>query len=136
MVLMFLLFFVIGCQQQSTQNTNIVYTSIYPIQYIVEEIGGDAIKVESVYPPGVDAHSYEPSSREMTKIAEGKSFIYLGAGMESFAETAAASLNNQKVELIEIATLDDTLFSHPENHEAHAGHDHGDKDQIGRASCR
>src|SRR5690625_7678372 len=64
----------------------------------------------------------------MTQIARGKAFIYLGAGMESFAETAAASLNNQKVELIEIATLDDTLFSHPENHEAHAGHDYGDKD--------
>ena len=125
MVLMFLLFFVIGCQQQSTQNTNIVYTSIYPIQYIVEEIGGDAIKVESVYPPGVDAHSYEPSSREMTKIAEGKSFIYLGAGMESFAETAANALNNQPVELVEIATLDDTLFSESEDHD---GHDHGDKD--------
>jgi len=117
-----------GCQHENDDNKNIVYTSIYPIQYIVEEIGGEDIEAESVYPPGVDAHSYEPSSREMTQIARGKAFIYLGAGMESFAETAAASLDNQGVELIEIATLDDRLFSHSENHEAHAGHDHGDKD--------
>lgn len=114
-----------GCQHEKDDSNNIVYTSIYPIQYIVEEIGGEVIKAESVYPPGVDAHSYEPSSREMTQIARGKAFIYLGAGMESFAETAAASLDNQEVKLIEIATLDDTLFSHSENHE---GHDHGDKD--------
>src|SRR5690625_7076632 len=124
MVLMFLLFLVIGCQQQSTQNTNIVYTSIYPIQYIVEEIGGDAIKVESVYTPGVDAHSYEPTSREMTKIAKGKSFIYLGAGMEILAETAANALNNQPVELLEITRLDDTLLSELEDHN---GNNHSDK---------
>lgn len=116
-----------SCNQSTNANKNIVYTSIYPIQYIVEEIGGDTLTVESVYPPGVDAHSYEPSSREMTQIARGKAFIYLGAGMESFAETAADSLKSQHVRLIEIAALDESLFSKMNDHEEH-GHDHGDKD--------
>lgn len=120
--------FISGCGQETNNDENIVYTSIYPIQYIVEEISGESITTESIYPPGVDAHSYEPSSREMTQIAKGKAFIYLGAGMESFAETAADSLENQEVKLIEVASLDDSLFSHADDHAEHEGHDHGDKD--------
>lgn len=118
-----------ACGQDTEQKDHIIYTSIYPIQYIVEHIGGDHITAESIYPPGVDAHSYEPSTREMTQISRGEAFIYLGAGMESFAETAADSLNNQDVELIEIATLDESLFS-ADNHsdEEHGDHDYGDKD--------
>lgn len=120
--------FISGCGQETNNDENVVYTSIYPIQYIVEEISGESITTESIYPPGVDAHSYEPSSREMTQIAKGKAFIYLGAGMESFAETAADSLENQEVKLIEVASLDDSLFSHADDHAEHEGHDHGDKD--------
>lgn len=120
--------FISGCGQETNNDENIVYTSIYPIQYIVEEISGESITTESIYPPGVDAHSYEPSSREMTQIAKSKAFIYLGAGMESFAETAADSLENQEVKLIEVASLDDSLFSHADDHAEHEGHDHGDKD--------
>lgn len=131
-VILFIAFVMLitGCQSTSETDENKVYTSIYPIQYIVEEIGGDLITTESVYPPGVDAHSYEPSSRDMTKIAKGDAFIYLGAGMESFAETAADSLENQDVKLVEVAALDDSLFSHGINHndDDHDGHSHGDQD--------
>src|SRR5699024_98974 len=106
-----------GCQPENDDDNNtIIYTSIYPIQYIVDEIGGEDIEAKSVYPPGVDAHSYEPSSREMTQIARGKAFIYLGAGMESLAETVVASLNNQKFDFIEIDTLDISLLSNTKNH--------------------
>lgn len=131
-VILFIAFamLITGCQSTSETDENKVYTSIYPIQYIVEEIGGDLITTESVYPPGVDAHSYEPSSRDMTKIAKGDAFIYLGVGMESFAETAADSLENQDVKLVEVAALDDSLFSHGINHndDDHDGHSHGDQD--------
>src|SRR5699024_7581877 len=111
------------------ENEEIIYTSIYPIQYIVEQIGDETITTKSIYPPGVDAHSYEPSSREITEIARGKAFFYLGAGMESFAETVADSLENQDVKLIEIATMDESLLSSDKHyHENNGDHNHGDKD--------
>ncbi|QKY69836.1 metal ABC transporter solute-binding protein, Zn/Mn family [Lentibacillus sp. CBA3610] len=124
-----------GCTSSHSETDNnaelTVYTSIYPIQYAVERIGGDFVEVESVYPPGVDAHTYEPSSREMTSIAEGDAFIYLGAGMEGFAETAAQALESQDVALIEMGT-DEELFhdetpeteSHDHQEEGHHHHDH------------
>lgn len=120
------IFITTACQNIHEEN-NKVFTTIYPIQFIVDEIGGDTIEAESVYPPGVDAHTYEPSSKTMTSIAKGKAFIYLGAGMESFAETAANSLENQDVQLIELAQLDESLFSSTHHH-SDDGHHHGDKD--------
>lgn len=108
-----------------------VYTTIYPIQYIVEQIGGDSLIVESVYPPGVDAHTYEPTSKDMTDIAKGDAFIYLGAGMESFAKTTAEALEKQDISLIEIGDHEE-LFSSSvsteHDHEDNHDHHHGDQD--------
>jgi zinc transport system substrate-binding protein len=113
-----------------------IYTTLYPIQYAIERIAGDSITVESIYPPGVDAHSYEPSSKDITNIAKSDAFIYLGAGMEAFAETAADALNNQDVALIELGKHEELFHveeSEEANHHAeqnvdHDGHHHGDHD--------
>ncbi|WP_010532198.1 metal ABC transporter solute-binding protein, Zn/Mn family [Lentibacillus jeotgali] len=125
-----------GCtSSESDTNSNAalkIYTSLYPIQYAVERIGGESVETESVYPPGVDAHTYEPSSREMTSIAEGDAFMFLGAGMEGFAETAAQALDSQNVALIELGA-DEALF-HEEtdgsNTHDHAGHHHDHNPHI------
>lgn len=131
-----LLIMTAGCtapNSETEHSTDLdIYTSIYPIQYAVERIGGEAVDAESVYPPGVDAHSYEPSSKEMTAIAEGDTFIYLGAGMEAFAETAAEALETQDVALIELGA-DEELFhqeaSDEDTHD-HAGHHHDHNPHI------
>ncbi|MEI3611582.1 metal ABC transporter solute-binding protein, Zn/Mn family [Pseudogracilibacillus sp. SO30301A] len=104
-----------------------IYTSIYPIQFVAEEITGDEAVVKSIYPPGVDAHTYEPTSREITEIANGDAFIYLGSGMESFAETAADALQSQEILFIEIGEHEH-LFA-KDDHDNHGhDHDHGDHD--------
>lgn len=108
-----------------------IYTSIYPIQYATERIGGDTVNVESVYPPGVDAHTYEPTSKEMTSIATSDAFIYLGAGMEGFAETAADALKSEDVDLVELGTNEELFHvegedTNEEEHASHDGHQHGD----------
>ncbi|ASN07326.1 adhesin [Virgibacillus necropolis] len=114
-----------------------IYTSIYPIQYATERIGGDTVNVESVYPPGVDAHTYEPTSKEMTDIATSDAFIYLGAGMEGFAETAADALKSEDVALIELGTHEELFHTDEDEMEEdhadenaheheHNEHSHGD----------
>ncbi|AXI09889.1 adhesin [Oceanobacillus zhaokaii] len=120
---------------KSSNDNLIVYTTIYPIQYILEQIGGDSLTAESVYPPGADAHTYEPTSKEMTDIAKSDAFIYLGAGMESFAEATAEALEKQDVSLIEIGAHEELFSSsgtaehdHESEHDHEDGHDHGDQD--------
>lgn len=104
-----------------------IQTTLYPIEYIIEEIGGDAVSVDTIYPPGVDAHTYEPTSKEITEIAKADSFVYLGAGMEGFASKAASALKEQDVELIEIGAHDE-LFSEQAHNEEDDDHAHSDFD--------
>lgn len=131
----FLLFILLlaGCNTASNdtdQSKGTIYTTIYPLQFIVEEIAGDLVEVQSVYPPGVDEHTYEPAAKELAKIAEGDAFIYIGAGLEALASTAASALENEDVKLIEIGQHEELFLAQEDDHDAHEDHDHhhGDKD--------
>ncbi|GGB36293.1 adhesin [Virgibacillus dakarensis] len=123
---------VAGCNaaKDSDKEGLTIYTSIYPIQYAVERIGGDTVDAKSVYPPGVDAHTYEPTTKTMTSIASGDAFIYLGAGMEGFAESAADALQSEGVQLVELGKHEELFHTDAEHHEdadhADDGHHHGD----------
>lgn len=130
-IISFLLLIISACgtnnEDSSTDEDRlIIYTSVYPLQFIVTEIGGDLVSVNSVYPPGVDAHTYEPSSKDMTNIAKSDAFIYLGAGMESFSESIVETLASHDILFIEIGENKE-LFLAGEDEE-HDGHQHSDLD--------
>ncbi|WP_371069369.1 metal ABC transporter solute-binding protein, Zn/Mn family [Sediminibacillus sp. JSM 1682029] len=114
-----------------------IYTTVYPIQYIIERLAGDFVEVTTIYPPGADAHSYEPTAKTMTDIAEGDAFVYLGEELESFASTTAEALQQEEVRLIGLAgyeelfhTASESTADHDSNHaeSEHHSHDHGSHD--------
>ena len=112
----FLLLFVSACGTNSSEDSStdgklVIYTSVYPLEFLASQIAGDLASVKSVYPPGVDAHTYEPSSKEITNIARSDAFIYLGAGMESFSESIVESLSSHDVSFIEVGE-NEKLFLH------------------------
>lgn len=120
-----------GTKNDTNHSNGTIYTTIYPLQFIVEEIAGDAVEVHSVYPPGVDEHTYEPTAKDLTEIAEGDAFFYIGAGLEALASTAAGALEDESVNLFEIGEHESLfLADEEENHDGHEDHDHhhGDKD--------
>lgn len=77
-----------------------VYTTIYPLQDFTKKIGGDFVEVKSIYPPNVDAHSFEPSTQDMINLTKADLFIYTGAGIEGFTEKETEALKNEKVEIV------------------------------------
>ncbi|WP_226646883.1 metal ABC transporter solute-binding protein, Zn/Mn family [Mesobacillus subterraneus] len=108
-----------------------VYTTIYPLQDFAKKIGGEFVDVESIYPPNVDAHSFEPSTKDMMKLAEADLFIYSGAGIEGFAEKAEQALKNEKVRIVKAAENVEMIeSSHDHSHEgeeAHSNEEHHDE---------
>ena len=117
-----------------------VYTTVYPLQYFTEVIGGNFVQVETVYPPGSDEHTFEPSQKDMMKLADSDLFIYVGLGLEGFVENAKSTLKNEKVSLLasgeHIHLEEGGATNKAEDHakdETHAedlvnedGHNHGD----------
>lgn len=135
MILLFVFFIITACSNTSDDNNteSKIYTTVYPLQFLVEEIAGDTVEAITVYPPGVDEHTYEPTSKELTDIADGEAFFYIGAGLEAFASTAAEALKDQDVKLIEIGEHEDLFLHNNDEHgheedDDHHGHDHGDID--------
>ncbi|HLR41927.1 MAG TPA: zinc ABC transporter substrate-binding protein [Pseudogracilibacillus sp.] len=123
-----LLIFVIlsACQSNASEDDNKIFTSIYPLQYVTKEIAGDTAEVTSMYPPGVDAHTYEPTTKQLTELAKSELFVYLGAGMEGFAEHAAEALADTNVQFLEIGE-NEALFIEGDEEE---DHDHGHSHDV------
>jgi zinc transport system substrate-binding protein len=93
-----------GCADDSreeSKNPDVlqIYTTVYPLQYFAEEIGGEYVEVTSIYPPGADEHTFEPSQKDMMKIADADVFFYVGLGLEGFIEKVKGTFQNENVVL-------------------------------------
>ncbi len=79
-----------------------VAVAFYPIEEIVRRIGGDAVKVVTLVPPGEEAHEYDPTPRQLTELADADIVFYLGQGFQPNVEKAFESLpaSVQRVDLL------------------------------------
>lgn len=89
----------------------------------MEKIGQDTVEVSSVFPPGVDGHSYEPTMQEMTQYADGDAFFYVGGIMEAFSDSIANVLSGEDVELVGLSEHE-ALFQR-DSHEDNGTHETG-----------
>jgi zinc transport system substrate-binding protein len=117
-------------QSQKENDELSIYTTVFPIQYFTERIGGKHVNVNTIYPPGADEHTFEPSQKDMIKLADSDLFFYIGLGLEGFVEKAKTSLKNENVLLIPVAE-DLNLESAEEHEHEEEGHEdeeheHGD----------
>jgi zinc transport system substrate-binding protein len=113
--------------KKETKDALDIYTTVYPLQYFTEAIGGEYVNVETVYPPGTDEHSFEPSQKDIVKMAESDLFFYIGYNLEGFVTKAEPILSKEGVSTIAVG---ETVHLDEEEHEdEHAneedGHDHG-----------
>ncbi|MCM3677197.1 MULTISPECIES: metal ABC transporter solute-binding protein, Zn/Mn family [Peribacillus] len=118
-----------GESSKETKDALDIYTTVYPLQYFTEAIGGEYVNVETIYPPGTDEHSFEPSQKDIVKMAESDLFFYIGYNLEGFVTKAEPILSKEGVSTIavgETVHLDEDEQAHEEEH-AHEedGHDHG-----------
>ncbi|ARF13464.1 metal ABC transporter solute-binding protein, Zn/Mn family [Sporosarcina ureae] len=134
-----------GCTNSATTETDdsssdqlLVYTTVYPLQYFTERIGGEYVDVKSIYPPGTDEHVFEPTQKDMMALAKGDLFFYIGLGLEGFVQKTEKTLQNEDVQFVPIADYIDPEeleggHSHEhgeEEHEDHGHDDHGHEDAI------
>ncbi|MEN8701416.1 metal ABC transporter solute-binding protein, Zn/Mn family [Bacillus infantis] len=137
--------------KEKTKDHLNVYTTVYPLQYFAERIGGSYVDAHTIYPPGADEHTFEPSQKDMMTLADSDLFIYIGLGLEGFVSKAEGTLENENVTLLaagenidmtgtenghsheegtEEEGLEEDGHSHEEDGHSHEedGHNHGDVD--------
>ncbi|WP_042354703.1 metal ABC transporter solute-binding protein, Zn/Mn family [Bacillus rubiinfantis] len=119
-------FILSACTNEQTPKKNgqlLIYTTVYPLQYFSEQIGGKYVEVHTIYPPGADEHTFEPSQKDMLKLADADLFFYIGLGLEGFVDKAKETLKNEHVSLIPTAE-NLQLPEGDHEHEEESDHDH------------
>lgn len=74
-----------------------VVTTLFPQYDFVSEIGQDKVDVTLLLPPGVEAHSYEPTPQDIVNIEKSAMFVYTGEAMEPWAHKVVEASNDQLV---------------------------------------
>ena len=60
-----------------------VFVSILPQKYFVERVGGDHVKVEAMVTPGQSPATYEPTPKQMTRLAAATAYFRIGVPFEN-----------------------------------------------------
>lgn len=74
---------------------------MFPIYDFARQVGQDKISVVLLLPPGVEAHSYEPSAGDVVKVSKADIFIYTSAIMEPWAGKFISGVDNTKLRVLE-----------------------------------
>ena len=100
------LILVSGCSKdvKKTGDSPLVYTSFYPVNDLTKMIGGDTINVKSFMPLDKDPHIWEPSPKDMKKLASCDLLVVNGANMEPWLDTVRENLPN-----LDILKLSDSV---------------------------
>lgn len=105
-----------------------VATSIPPHAWLVEQIGGDLVRVVSVLGPGDSPATHQPTDAKVSRILTSRVFFSAGVPFESGPWFQAISRRMTVVDLrtgVELLAMDDTAEPAETDHESHAHSEDG-----------
>ena len=93
-----------GCNGGSNNMDNInIYTTTYPINFLIDELYGEHSKIYSIYPTGVNLDEYELSSRKIEEYSKSDLFIF--NSLDKDRDYAVEMINlNDKLKAIDVST--------------------------------
>ncbi len=77
----------IGCAPRSQEDRRLYVVATTPIVAdVVQQIGGEWVQVETLLPPGSDAHQYTPRPQDSVMLSKAQLVFANGAGLEVFLQ--------------------------------------------------
>ena len=73
---------------------------------IAQNVAGDRLKVDALIPLGVDPHGFEPTPRDVKKVADSSVLIVNGAGFEEFLAKLLQNAGGQRTVIEAAAGLE------------------------------
>jgi zinc transport system substrate-binding protein len=97
----------VGCRGSGDHSGSreTVVASFYPLAFAAEQVGGEAVSVENLTPPGAEPHDLEVSPGDVSKIKSADLVLLLGHGFQPQLEDAAGS-GPDVVALLDTPALD------------------------------
>jgi zinc transport system substrate-binding protein len=112
-----------------------IVTTLFPLYDFARTVAGDRAEVVLLLPPGMEAHSFEPTPEDILKINKSDLFIYTNRQMEPWAADIIGGTAKLKSEAVDAsrgclflkAGREDDHDNDGEHHDHHAegrGHHH------------
>lgn len=108
-----------------------VVTAFYPLEYLVDRIGGDHVEVQSLTAPGAEPHELELTPKQIAEASKADLGVYEKDFQPAVDEAFA---NAAPKKLLDVATAADLTLSYDHDaevgeaeheHTEGDGHDHG-----------
>lgn len=97
-----LIFISTACFKKDDMEGIQIYTTVYPITYIIQELYGNYSTINSIYPNGVSINNYELTDKQINDYSKGDLFIYNGLSNEK--ELARKFINkNKHMKIIDVS---------------------------------
>lgn len=107
-----------------------IITTFYPMYEFTKNIVGDRADVELLIPSTIEPHDWEPTPKDISNIQNADLFVYNSDEMETWVADIEASINNDKVSIVEaskgielIEAAEEEEHAHDHDEEAHE-HEH------------
>ncbi|MFI9176275.1 zinc ABC transporter substrate-binding protein [Streptomyces lincolnensis] len=84
-----------------------VVASFYPMQFLVEQIGGDHVNVTTLTEPGQEPHDLELSTKQTASLGEADAVVYLKTLQPAVDEAVAQSGAKTKIDAASLTKLED-----------------------------
>jgi zinc transport system substrate-binding protein len=78
-----------------------VVTAFYPLEEAASKVGGDAVDVQNLTPPGVEPHDLELTPQAIAEIQEADVVLYLGGGFTPAIEEATEDASGAVADLLD-----------------------------------
>jgi ABC-type Zn uptake system ZnuABC Zn-binding protein ZnuA len=86
---------------------------------VVARVGGDAVQLTVLLPPGADPHTYEPTPADLTAVAGAHVLFVNGLGLEGFLERTLRNVGDIPVVPVSAGIQPRLLEEHGEESHAH-----------------
>ena len=71
-----LIFLLTGCFKRDDMEDIKIYTTLYPVHYLIDSLYGDNSDIFSVYPSGIDIDNYEFTSKQLNEYSRSGLFVF------------------------------------------------------------
>lgn len=110
--------FLIGCGHSPQPKDEVIYVSIAPLKYVVEQIADSGTRVEVLVPETSSPESYSPTVQQIKSLSDAR--LYISTGLIDFEQALQGKIGEiaPNTTLIDLSENVDVL-------EGDCGHSHG-----------
>mgnify|MGYP000043792304 CR=1 FL=1 len=92
-----------GCFKKDNFEDIEIYTTTYPIEYIVNYLYGEHSTINSIYPNGVDTKKYELNNKQIKDYSKTDLYIFNGLNTKENGYVTSMFQNNKNLKIIDAA---------------------------------